>query len=37
MINEELELRKHDIFENWLKEFANNLFYYMMMKESCYG
>ena len=23
MINEELELRKHDIFENWLKEFAN--------------
>lgn len=23
MINEELELRKHDLFENWLKEFAN--------------
>lgn len=23
MINEELELRKHDVFENWLKEFAN--------------
>lgn len=42
MINEELELRKHDIFENWLKEFANKhliLSYDSDDEESgcCYG
>lgn len=40
MINEELELRKHDIFENWLKEFANKhliLSYDDDESECCYG
>lgn len=41
MINEELELRKHDIFENWLKEFANKhlILSYDSDDESgcCYG
>ena len=41
MINEELELRKHDIFENWLKEFANKhlILSYDDDEESgcCYG
>ena len=40
MINEELELRKHDIFENWLKEFANKhliLSYDDEESGCCYG
>lgn len=39
MINEELELRKHDIFENWLKEFANKHLILSYDDESgcCYG